>query len=554
MTRLTPAKPVTIEQFCNYIAPGSWDKREFLEWPPDVFAVAASLLLKSGAYCYAISGWKRKSRKTRSSKSRFTNHPPDGQLHLKEWITSTRELGNDWRKNGPPAKVIEWHRRLIAKTNRRVPVSKIRSKESLCKLLLELCAAADEASRAVGFGMSVDNDSYLIRASMYLFLTGEDVNASTLCSPLIDETIVRVLPKLHTPQSGITIRSLTHHLALCPAGDVKAKWAEYPCPGQHYFNLLIAPWPLTASPSHFYAVPASEAELSELPREFGFFEYRPPIVRGVLPRLRRLLKEARRLVGPIHGVVFPELALTKDQYLRISRYLLKQEVFLICGVRETPTAKGKSGKNYLQFDIPFVGTNYQSQHEQSKHHRWRLDKRQIIQYGLGSCLDVTRNWWEHISIGNRTLYFVTLDYWLTVCPLICEDLARQDPVAEIVRAVGPNLVVALLMDGPQLNSRWPARYATVLADDPGSSVLTLTSLGMTELSRPFGMKDKSRAVALWKDAKTGETVSIEMPEGQDGFVLSLSRDKAKEWSADGRDDRGSTGYPVLSGIHFINSA
>jgi 5-methylcytosine-specific restriction enzyme A len=52
-----------------------------------------------------------------------------------------------------------------------------------------------------------------------------------------------------------------------------------------------------------------------------------------------------------------------------------------------------------------------------------------------------------------------------------------------MRSVGPNLVVALLMDGPQLTARWPARYASVLADDPGSSVLTLTSLGMCLRSR-----------------------------------------------------------------------
>jgi hypothetical protein len=33
-----------------------------------------------------------------------------------------------------------------------------------------------------------------------------------------------------------------------------------------------------------------------------------------------------------------------------------------------------------------------------------------------------------------------------MCALICEDLARPDPVAEIVRTVGPNLVIALLME------------------------------------------------------------------------------------------------------------
>jgi hypothetical protein len=533
----TPAKPITLEQFCNYIAPGSWDQEEFLQWPPDVFAVVASLLLKSGAYCYAISGWKRKPS-------------------LAKWIERTELIGKAWRDNGryPPAQVLRWHRWLTSKKNRRVPVGKIQVKPSLCRILLELCAAADEASRGVGFGMSADDDPFLFSASMYLFLTGETLNASTLCSDRIDHSTVRVLPKLHTPQSGITIRSLTHHLALCPAGDVKAKWAEYPCADRHYFNLLIAPWPVTASPAHFIAVEPTKAELLDMPAEFGFFEYNPPPDIGNLSKLKRMLKNARRVVNEIHGVVFPELALTRREYNRISKYLMEQDIFLICGVREGPPSIGKAGKNYLQFDIPFMGSNFQSQHEQSKHHRWRLDKREIVQYGLGSCLDVTGSWWEHISVGNRTLYFVTLDNWLTVCPLICEDLARQDPVGEMVRAVGPNLVIALLMDGPQLNSRWPARYATVLADDPGSSVLTLTSLGMSELSRPPSIKEQSRAVALWKDAKTGETVSIELPKKKDGIILSLSRDHQKEWSADGRDDGGSTGYPVLSGIHFVDSA
>lgn len=39
------------------------------------------------------------------------------------------------------------------------------------------------------------------------------------------------------------------------------------------------------------------------------------------------------------------------------------------------------------------------------------------------------------------------------------------PVAGLLRSVSPNLIVALLMDGPQPKKRWPNRYASVLADD-----------------------------------------------------------------------------------------
>jgi hypothetical protein len=141
--------------------------------------------------------------------------------------------------------------------------------------------------------------------------------------------------------------------------------------------------------------------------------------------------------------------------------------------------------------------------------------------------------------------------WLSVAVLICEDLARQDPAAELVRAVGPNLVLALLMDAPQLPSRWPARYATVLADDPGSSVLTLTSLGMAALSRPPNVPLRPRLIALWKDAKSAAPVEIELPPGAAGCVLSLTVQWDEEWTADGRGDNRTTGYVILAGTHPI---
>ena len=547
-TGKTPAnlKPspgdLTVEQFCNYIAPAVWDQDTLLTWPPDVFAMVASLLLKSGAYCHAISGWKRK--------------PP-----RKKWIKDVERTGKSWRKNKqPPANVQQWHRTIIGMRNRRIPVSSLRSHQKLCEALLELLAAADEACIGVGLALvSIGKgNAFVFEASQQLQMSAKTFGVSTLCKQ-VHHSVVRVLPKLHTPQSGMTIRSLTHNLALCPAGDVKAKWFErirQEPERRHCLNLLLVPWPRKVSPRDIQCVKPSKAELRDMPPRFGFFEYRPPHDADVLPRdLKNLLKNARQVVPQIDGVVFPELALTRKQYTTISADLIRQDTFLICGVRG-------AGKNYLRFDIPFriqVGRNrivrkpMQDTQQQNKHHRWRLDKRQIVQYGLGSCLNVEWKWWEHISIGERELNFVALDDWLTVCALICEDLARQDPVAEVVRAVGPNLVIALLMDGPQLNSRWPARYATVLADDPGSSVLTLTSVGMAELSRPPSIQERSRAIALWKDAKTGEAVSIELPQNADGVVLSLSRVFRNEWAADGRDDGRSTGYPTLSGIHYVSS-
>lgn len=151
---------------------------------------------------------------------------------------------------------------------------------------------------------------------------------------------------------------------------------------------------------------------------------------------------------------------------------------------------------------------------------------------------------------ERSLEFINVDGWLTLATLICEDLARPDPVTEMIRSVGPNLVIALLQDGPQLASRWPARYTTVLADDPGSSVLTLTGVGMALLSRPPA-KPASRVVALWKEAN-GHPVEIELPPGADALVLCLSREMERQWTADGRHDDGQTGKVCLAGVHSVS--
>jgi hypothetical protein len=105
--------------------------------------------------------------------------------------------------------------------------------------------------------------------------------------------------------------------------------------------------------------------------------------------------------------------------------------------------------------------------------------------------------------------------------------------------------VAVLLDGPQLTSRWAARYASVLADDPGSAVLTLTSYGMVQRSRPPG-HDPSSVVALWKDPERG-TREISLEPGAQGVLLTLVGDRATRRSADGR-------WPVDTGTRYFDAA
>jgi hypothetical protein len=123
-------------------------------------------------------------------------------------------------------------------------------------------------------------------------------------------------------------------------------------------------------------------------------------------------------------------------------------------------------------------------YRQEKHNRWCLDERQIRQYHLTRALDPTKQWWEAIDLPERSVQIIDVGMGATAAPLICEDLARLDEVNDVLRRVGPSIVVAVLLDGPQLPFRWPCRYASVLADDPGSAVLTLTSFGMAARRHP----------------------------------------------------------------------
>ena len=188
------------------------------------------------------------------------------------------------------------------------------------------------------------------------------------------------------------------------------------------------------------------------------------------------------------------------------------------------------GRNYLHFGVRSdTGWN---RYEQDKHHRWCLDESQIRQYHLSRSLDPSKLWWEAIDIRERTQHVIDLGAGMTTVPLVCEDLARLDEVADVVRRLGPSLVIALLLDGPQLASRWPCRYASVIAEDPGSSVLTLTAYGMVARSRP-PRKPRSRVVAHWTSRADG-LAEIELAPRAVAVLISASVEGQTLWTADGR--------------------
>lgn len=509
-----------------------------------------ALLQRSGAYCTVLANWPPsveqdgKGGRSRKGKKRRRSET---------WTKKIQRIAEAWRKGWPklkpPSDVKKAWMAIVASW--AIPVAELQKDIVLCSALLELCAICDSACADVGLphSRSMDNPQFYLLADTNLSQNSE---GSTLCVE-IDGTRIRVLPKMRTPQTGLTVRSLSMHLALCPECELKPKWFTAPSlsPDRLGLNLLIVPWPLEIHPSQFCETQPLKSEMGNMPEDFGFFTFQekevPP---RVLDIVQRAFASAVTELGRIDGIILPELALTKEDHEDLSAYVLKQGAFLIAGVGEPSNPPTEHGTNMVCLDIPGLEPL-----SQRKHHRWKLTGAQIEQYGLGGKLHPERDWWEHVGLENRQVMLVSMFPWLVLCPLICEDLARPDPVGDIVRAVGPNLLIALLMDGPQVKERWGARYATALADDPGCSVLTVTSLGMSTLSRPSrGGIDRRRVVALWKDSQNGSPTEIELPPGKDAVALSLSVRYVEEFTADGRSDDGAAGCPTLSGVYPLELA
>lgn len=525
----------TIEEIMNWLAPVGKSWNNLRKWPPNVFALTSMLLSDSGAYCLAVCPpncrqWPAISNFWKHNLSRCS----------KKWRSYAVEKGKE-----PDDLQHFWK---ILYNDRHVPVSDLTSPRrwETSEAILCLHAMADETCAGFGIPMSwpkSTDEEISFSTKAYRLLTRFGTFAE-----LYPETI-RVLPKMRTPQVGIVLRSLSHNLAVS-CSEVKVKWRYWPSlnPLQSRINIMLYPFPYEVTPGEFRIVSRTLINSNMDPEYFGLFEYASDSKLDV-SRVIDVVDVAEKRVGNIDMIVFPEVALSEIDLEKLMKKFEKRNEMpiILAGVRKSST-KQKLGSNYVLV-VARMEDKKRYLFKQNKHHRWCLDNSQIRQYHLGSALDPSKRWWEGTDIGERELNFIGLSDAVTVCPLICEDLARQEPTAEVVRAVGPSLVIAILFDGPQKDNRWSARYAMVLADDPGCSVLSLTSLGMAMRSKPPGQQI-SRCVALWKDTKTG-LQEIELAYDKEAIVLAVCREWEEQWAADGRSDHGTTGTLFLAGVEQI---
>src|SRR5262245_21226502 len=494
---------------------------EVLEWAPDLFAFTDVLLDRSEAYRFAVS-------------------PPDGATwpppEMPDWDSAIADASAGWcawvEGDGtklPGLVLDEW---AVVSEGSATTLDELATGRAwrLCRALITLHAIADEACAGTGVAVAdVPRDGQRFRAR------ARELLARTGTLSRISRQRLRVLPRVRNPASGPSILSLSRYVYVRGPG-VDAIWNRIPArtvgPGgtAQDGNVLMLPWPLRIDAEDFKPTGAVERADFE---PYGFFEFAPGELLD-LDLADRVLRSARNQEGPVEIVVLPESALRPGDIDELEALLTRHGVFLVvAGVREPPDPDGRFGANWLHLGVCFGGRWWR--YRQNKHSRWFLDDAQIEQYHLAGALPPVPpgvRWWEAMEVPRRVVQILELGEGVTLVSLVCEDLARLDEVADLLRAIGPTLVVTTLLDGPQLASRWTARYASVLADDPGSAVVTLTSFGFVQRSLPPG-RAPSRMVSLWKDPVRGLR-EIPLDEDAHAVLIRIHIGRTTRRSADGR--------------------
>ncbi len=370
-------------------------------------------------------------------------------------------------------------------------------------------------------------------------------------------SVVSVQPKGRVTSVGCSVRNLSRNLAAVgPLGSVRCNWQQLSRPAQgekpSQLNLLLIPMPYEIRGLDFHKTGGDSFGVKQ--RWLGSDDAK---IDEFAASIAALVKKGME-DSDIHGILFPEYALNYKSIEKVVPAIFKasanKAMFMVTGssvncerepgnIVMTHIWEGvccrESGTKDAPLDQKF------REFSQRKHQRWRLEEGQIGTYGLGSRLDPAKTWWEDHDIGRRELHFFQISEDTVFTSLICEDLARNDPCHDIIRAIAPNLVFALLMDGPQLATRWPARFAGSLADDPGCTVLTFTSYGLIERSNFQFPEGGKTAVGLLRDS-AGQTTEISLPKGKDAVIVSLQSKRAKDKTMDGRETKHASKWKFVS--------
>lgn len=559
-------------------------------YPMDLFAAAAFLLQRSGAYQYIVAPFVHSDPATERS---FGYQGSTSALSRAE-IEETVRFGALWRTEperayreaiSPIWRELLAHREAVL-VEELIPGS---PPPAWWRLAHRLLIVADEACADVGYltastAGSTEKHNWVTRFVAVLLQRWQDHRTVSqdhysrhksldTVAVMVDRHVARVLPKGRTAGLGVAMRTLSHNLTLLPPhGTPRIYWHSPGAPSlgtdnerRGRLNLLLIPFPYSIPVASFVGSRTEESD-----RSWGRFKIHQTWIEHRGPDrsadefasfVMALFARAEEGGEKVNGIILPEFALDWVHYDRLVQAIREADKdieFLVSGV--SMNCVGESG-NQVTFSVFRRNTNaggvLAETHSRRKHHRWCIDSGQARQYALNGSFGEDGIWWEHHEVAERVLHVDVFRAGSVFTAMICEDLARVDPVVSAIRAIGPNLIFALLMDGPQIKSRWPGLYATTLADDPGSSVLTLTSFGLVSLSgrtREATTGDPGRPViALWKNypgpAQPGhrhrsEPLEIELDRGSQAVLLKLRSERATETTIDDRMNSDATAWVI----------
>jgi hypothetical protein len=503
---------------------------DIMLWPCNTFAICASFLDMKGDYRQLITG-EIANGWTLKDKEQVNFIGNKWYEFISTPLSELDSLNTD--------ELINCISKVFKYSNLIKDIDVLRNDSEFKKDLLILCLAADRCFHEVDV-LSAFDDTISGRAAEFLSIKYKN---QFFQLSMTDESFGAIHYKSSICQSGISLNSISQKLAYI-GPEINLTYAEKLVPEskrvRDTYNILILPWPKEIQRDCFK--PVNGQNMLEMTEDFDFFEYAP--IDEINPQdVINCFENSIEEIGDIDIIVLPECAVSS-----LTSKLIKEGLNKYCVATETPFPtiitgvyekgnKDNYGKNKLE--LSFLSDTYGPEPaevetvSQNKHHRWFLDRPQIYNYKLGNMLSPRSKWWEYTSVTDRTLVsYYCQEHKVQISPLICEDLARQDPVAPVVRALGPDLIVALLLDGGQIKGRWSGRYASFLSEDPGSSVLTVSPLGMTLRSDGTGFAP-SRCVAFWSEE--GFYKELELEKGKEGIILTLEKSKLKQWSADGRN-------------------
>jgi hypothetical protein len=551
-------------------------------FPTDLFVATASLLDISGAYS-------------------FYDPDPDQAFSLASGFSSftigmdersrLMKLGSRWKKSGadlPPQEIIKRWEAFIkdfGDTRARVPGPQD-SLPTWWGACLSMLIASDEASEGIGHVSpsrkelrdALNENAYSSFDHSGEIRDGFQISSGSRATfaQHINSNLHAVFPKTMPSMVGCSHRNFSKNLAMLPrSGSVRCHWHGPAKPlkddNERPMDILLIPYPFKIPSKSFTAEhdpktaiprPSSDNETrvgwSNFSIKQNWIDQEDPVRLAV-----SLLKSAKEDVDTVNGVVFPEYSLTYEKFLELCTELKKIEPgleFVIAGTDKNCEKGAASHGNHV---MTCVWHNIENDEEDEaedlpssadaalvtsrrKHHRWMLSPRQLAQYALTSSLDPRVNWWEAHNIGKREMHFFPFRKNSIFTSMICEDLARSDPCHEVLRSIGPNLVFVLLMDGPQIEGRWPARYASSLSDDPGCSVLTLTSFGLIDRSNKSREFSPQEAVAYFS-SPFGSTPILLPQDGAKGILLTLTSELGNlHQTIDGRPDDGARTWRLTS--------